>query len=121
MGKIFSAILGVVLIAAGVFLLATGNPIGLNLIFSGVTVLGSALLQPKARPRQASESGVKLGEVPRQAIFGRAATAGSLVDAFNFGGKYGTDWEVLVLALADHKCEELEGFWVNDQYVTYSA
>src|SRR3546814_10137660 len=44
-----------------------------------------------------------------------------LVDAFNYGGKYGTDWEVLVLALADNRCDALEGFYVGDKYVPFAG
>jgi hypothetical protein len=71
--------------------------------------------------RQAAETRVQLGEGPRKAIVGRAATAGTLSDAFNFGGQYGTDWEVLDLILADHRCDALEGFFVNDKYMPFAG
>lgn len=116
MGRVVRAVAGIALIAVGI---ATGN---VSLIISGVTLTAGAILQPSLkRKRQASASDVQLGEVPREAIVGRAVTAGSLVDAFNYGGKYGTDWEVLVLALADHRCDGLEGFFVNDAYVAFAA
>ena len=101
---------------------ALGGPIGAAIgSFIGAAI-GTALLPPSAgRKRQASATEVQLGEVPREAIVGRAVTAGSLVDVFNYGGKYGTDWEVLVLALADHRCDALEGFYVNDGYVAFGA
>ncbi|MCX9146627.1 phage tail protein [Erythrobacter sp. WG] len=85
--------------------------------------IGAALLPVggSAGRRSAAAAGLQLGEQPRQAIFGRSATAGSLVDAFNYGGKYGTDWEVLVIALADHRCDALEGFFVDDTYVAYTG
>lgn len=85
-------------------------------------MLNSALMGGKGgQARQASIATLSLGEVPREAIFGRSLTGGSLVDAFNYGGKYGTDWEVMVVALADHKCAGLVGFYVNDAYVAYSG
>lgn len=90
-------------------------------LISTAAAIGASLLMPKGAKRRASEASLSLGEVPRQAIVGRAATAGSLVDAFNYGGKYGTDWEVLVIALADHRCDALEGFYVNDVYVPYAG
>jgi hypothetical protein len=43
------------------------------------------------------------------------------VDAGNYGGKYGTDHEVVIFALADHECEGLEEFYVNDLKITYTG
>lgn len=117
MSKVVKIIVGAALVVAGA---VTGN---FQLIMMGVSMVGGALLQPKMgnKKRAASSAQVQIGEVPREAIVGTAATAGSLVDAFNYGGKYGTDWEVLVIALADHRCAGLEGFYVNDVYVAYGA
>jgi hypothetical protein len=64
---------------------------------------------------------MQLGEQPRSAMFGEAFTAGSLVDGFNYGGKYGTDWECLLIRLADHKCEGLTSFYVNDELIPTPA
>ncbi|MES3152948.1 phage tail protein [Sphingomonas faeni] len=85
--------------------------------------IGSAFIGSKgnSEARQASETALQIGEVARRAMFGEGATAGSLADAFNYGGKYGTDWEVLVVVLADHLCEALLGFYVNDTYVAYAG
>ena len=83
--------------------------------------IASALFAGGMKQRQSTATTVQIGEVPRGGIFGEAATAGSLVDAFNYGGKYGTDWTVVVLALADHRCDDLVGFYVNDDYVTYTT
>lgn len=102
----------------------TGN---VALIVSGALMIASnaasLLLAPKApsNSRQASALTLKLGEVPRSALFGESAEAGSLVDAFNYGGTYGTDWEVQIRALADHYCESLTGIWVNDKFEAFSA
>lgn len=71
--------------------------------------------------RQAAVTTLQIGEVARQAVFGLGAVAGSLVDAFNYGGKYGTDWEVMVVAIADHLCDSLVGFYVNDAYVAFGG
>ena len=116
MSKVVKAVVGVALVVAGVL---TGN---FQLIIAGVSLVGGALFSPKGgKPRGAAVTTLQVGEVPRQGIVGRAATAGSLVDAFNYGGKYGTDWEVLVIALADHRCDALEGFYVNDTYVNFAG
>ena len=91
---------------------------------AAIASVGASLLAPKgigAQDRQAAAQVLQIGEVARQAMLGRACTAGSLVDAFNFGGTYQTDWEVLVIALADHRCDALEGFYVNDTYVPFAG
>jgi hypothetical protein len=116
MGRVVRAVIGAALIVVGA---VTGN---FQLIFAGATVLGGALLGPKGSGRRAATAAqVQLGEQPRQAIFGRFSSGGSLVDAFNYGGRYGTDWEVLVLALADHRCDALEGFYVDDTFHAFVA
>lgn len=115
MSKVVRIVVGAVLTVAGVL---TGN---FALALAGAQILTSGLFGPKAPKRAAAAATLQLGEQPRQAVLGRAATAGSLVDAFNYGGKYGTDWEVLVIALADHRCDALEGFFVDDTYVTFTG
>lgn len=117
MAKVVGVVVGAAMVAYGA---ATGN---LFMVFQGATMVGGALMTPKIKKqaRQAAETTIQVGEVPRAAIFGEAATGGSLVDAFNYGGKYGTDWEVLILALADHRCEALSGFYVNDKYVPFTG
>jgi hypothetical protein len=79
------------------------------------------LTAPKQPARQASEMTIALGEQPRCAQFGETFTPGTLVDGFDYGGKYGTDWEVLIIRLADHKCEGLSYFFVNDEKVIYTG
>jgi hypothetical protein len=119
MSKFSGFIVGALTVAVGIL---TGNPL---LIIQGATLIvtqGVVLLTAnKAPARQASEMTIQLGEQPRSAFFGEGFTAGSLVDAFNYGGKYGTDWECLVIRLADHKCDSLTGFYVNDTYVPYTG
>lgn len=89
--------------------------------FVNQALLASSAKGPAMADRQASATTVRIGEQSREAWFGRCAGAGSLLDAFNYGGKYGTDWEVAVFALADHRCDALEGFWVNDAYVAFAG
>ncbi|WP_181242659.1 phage tail protein [Caulobacter vibrioides] len=74
-----------------------------------------------ARDRQASVQQLSVGEVPREAIVGEAGTGGSLVDAYWFGGANGTDWNVLVIAVADHRCHSLVGFYEGDNYRAFSG
>jgi len=108
--KLISVLIGSIKVTASFKLIAT------------VALVGFSLLNKPGRPRRdALAATLQTGEVARQGVFGRAAVAGSLVDAFNFGGKYGTDWEVLVIALADHRCDALEGFFVDDAFHTFTG
>ena len=91
------------------------------LIPAGISTIASALLQPSLKARQNTGTTVQIGEVARSGMFGEGATAGSLVDAFNWGGKYGTDWTVLIIALADHECAALKGFYVYNEYVEFAG
>lgn len=113
--------LGASLIGAAIGF-AIGGPLGAA-IGSALFSVGAGLIlgKPGGPRRSASAAQLQLGEQPRQAILGRAAVGGSLVDAFNYGGRYGTDWEVLVIALADHRCDALEGFFVDDTYVAFAG
>lgn len=119
MSRVAGFVIGAVLIAVGI---ATGNP---YLIIQGaamvVTQAVVLLTAPKTPARQASEMSIQLGEQPRSALFGETFTAGSLVDGFNYGGKYETDWEVLIIRLADHKCHSLVSFYVNDELHEFTS
>jgi hypothetical protein len=125
MSKVAGFIIGGLEVIAGVVLVATGvgGPLGVELIVQGSLMIASQaivdLTMPKTPAREASEMTLALGEQPRSAFFGEGFTAGSLVDGFDYGGKYGTDWEVLIIRLADHKCEGLTGFYVNDDWNDY--
>ena len=114
MSKAIRIVTGAAMVVAGV---VTGNP---GLILQGAMMVGSALITPKNK-RQAVELTLGLGEQPRRAMFGEGATAGDMLDCWNYGGKYGTDWEVLVIALADHRCHSLTGVYVNDKYLPFTA
>jgi hypothetical protein len=115
--KVVGFIIGVALIAVGIY---TGN-VGLIIQGSAMIITQAVvdLTMPKTPARQASEMTLQLGEQPRSMFVGEGFTAGSLVDGFNYGGKYGTDWECLAIRLADHKCFELVGFYVNDEFNAY--
>ncbi|AHE55917.1 phage tail protein [Sphingomonas sanxanigenens] len=119
MGKVVRAIAGAAIAGIGVII---GNPqlalAGGNLFWTSVAAIA---LSPGQKAPRAQPTTAQIGEVARSGIFGKAAVAGSLVDAYNHGGKYGTDWTVLIIALADHRCEALEGFYVNDQYVAFAG
>jgi hypothetical protein len=108
----------VVAATAGAFLINTAIAYALT----GVT---NKLLAPKAarsnQERQAAVLSLSVGESPREAVFGRAVTGGTLLDAFNFGGTNKTDWEVLVIKVADHLCDGLEGFYIGDTFYAFSA
>lgn len=114
------------------------SSIGAAVAAFGATTLGATILQtasvfalnaaisaftpkPKAQvaERQASVLELSLGEVPREAVFGRAMLGGSLIDAFNYGED--NTWEALVIALADHEIDGLEGFYVNDKYYSFTG
>lgn len=115
MGKVVTAITGAVMIGVGI---ATGN---FALIAQGIMTVAAVLLAPSMKARTANKNTLQIGEVAREGMFGEGSTGGSLVDTFNYGGKYGTEWTVMVVALADHLCEGLTGFYVNDRYVPFTG
>lgn len=78
------------------------------------------LSKQSIQERQASVTQLSLGEVPREAILGMACTGGSLLDAFNFGGKYGTDTVTRVIALADHLLDGIVGYFVDDVFYNWT-
>lgn len=104
--------------AAGNLILAIPGFILKTALFAGV----SKLLQPKmpaqaVQEAQADVVTLNLGETPREALFGRVATGGGLLDCYNHGTD--NEFEVLVIALADHQIDALEGMVVNDQYQAF--
>lgn len=115
MSKTVRIIAGALLVVAGIL---TGN---VTLILAGTGLIVGAIFEPKGPARNAAEMAIQLGEQPRCALMGTVATPGSLVDGFNFGGKYGTKFEVLIIRLADHKCEEFVGAFVNDEWIEYTG
>lgn len=88
-----------------------------------LTKAGQALGMGKAQiaERQAQVTSLSLGETPRELIIGLACTGGTLVDAFNFGGKYGTDTTTRCIALCDHVVDALVGYYVDDRYYPFTA
>lgn len=79
------------------------------------------LSKQSMQERQASVTQLSLGEVPREVVFGLACTGGSLLDAFNFGGKYGTDTVTRVIELADHLLDGIVGYYVDDVYCAWTG
>ena len=135
MSKTVGKILAVAAIVVGVIAAVPtfGASLGLSaaaasLIGVGIaaaTFVNSSILASKAKgqlqARQASVVALQFGEVAREGLIGQMLTGGSLVDAFNWGGKDGTDWECRVIALVDHFCDGLPGFYVNDLYVPFTG
>lgn len=125
MSKVLKVVAVVASIAATIGSMGAFGGVALAIVsgVAAVATIGAALLQkrPEGSERQAQEISLSLGEQPRTVLFGEAVTGGGLLDAFNYGGKYGTDWEMLVVALADHECESLEGIYVNNDFVPYAA
>ena len=115
-------------VAAAVAAVFTGGSIVAavgNFLVSAAVGWALSKLSPSraasARDRQASVSTLSVGEVPREMIVGEAGTGGSLVDGYYFGGPNGTDWNALVIAVADHRCHSLTGFWVQDTFVAFAG
>lgn len=119
MSKIIGFVVGAIEVGIGIY---TGN---LALIVQGtLTIIAQAAVDLTATgtpARQASETQIQLGEQPRSMFLGEGWTAGSLVDGFDFGGKYGTDWEVLIIRLADEPCEALTQYQVDDTFYDYAG
>jgi hypothetical protein len=115
MSRTVRIIAGIALVVAGA---VTGN---LQLVLVGASLTATSIAQPKATKREAAATSLQLGELPRQAVLGRAMVAGSLLTGFNYGGKYQTDWEVLAIALADHRCSALVGLYIGDAYVPFAG
>ncbi len=117
---VFSAV-GGLFGAAGAFG-AIGTVVGRALLQVGLSLAFNALFAPKRQSvaqRQASVLELSLGEVAREAIFGRDATGGSLANIWNDGAN--NEYETFVAILADHECDALEGYDVGDKSYTFTA
>lgn len=79
------------------------------------------LVKSSVSERQASVVTLSLGEVPREAVVGLACTGGSLVNAWNHDGKYGTDYTTRRIALGDHVLDALVGYYVDDVYYPFAG
>ncbi|MDR6128783.1 hypothetical protein QE361_003203 [Sphingomonas sp. SORGH_AS802] len=125
LGTILTVVAIGVAIASGVGALAAGTAALISAGIAAAQFVNSAVLASRAKDalqkRQASVAALQLGEVAREGIFGEVLTGGSLVDAFNWGGQWGTDWECRIIALADHLCDGLTGFYVNDVFEKYTG
>lgn len=113
---------GIAAFKAGTMAAAVASFVVRSAIYSfaswGMSRISRALSRGRggSQERQATVTTLSIGEVPRELVVGRAVTAGSLIDAFNFGGRHGTDTVVRVIALADHEITQLEGVFVDDAY-----
>lgn len=74
-----------------------------------------------SQERQASVISLSFGEVPREVLLGHTITGGSLVDGFNHGGQYGTDFVTLCIALADHPTGEPLAYWVGENRFLFTG
>jgi len=112
--------------AVGGAVLATASFIANSALYAAgawaVSKAASALGLTKqaAQQRQASVTTLTLGESPREMLIGQACVAGTLVDAFNFGGKYGTDKVTRCIALVDHAVDSIVGYYVDDVYYPWT-
>lgn len=107
--------------SVGNFLVAYGGMIYSTAASWAMSKLSAPKGSTASQERQAAVTTLSVGEVPREMIVGEAGTGGSLVDGYNYGGEHGTDWNLLVVALADHPCHALSGFYVGDTYVAFSG
>lgn len=111
------------IVAAGTFLV-TGSFQAAQAAFA-ITSMAVSVLDPPKKPgaaeRQASVTTLSLGEQPRELLVGETCTAGTLVDAFNFGGKYGTDTVTRCIAVADHAIDGVVGYYIGDQYYPWTT
>lgn len=113
--------IGAALTAIGGFTVL-GINVGRLLLQVGLNLAISALFAPKkasVADRQGSILELRLGETPRMAIYGRVATGGALMNAWNDGPD--NDYETVLIRLADHECDAIEGFILGDKYYPLTA
>lgn len=95
--------------------------VGKMLVDFAISMVISTIFQTLFKPknanvaqRQASILDLTLGEHPREAIFGRASTGGSLDNVWNDGTD--SEFENFIIRIADHECDAIEGFYLADKY-----
>ncbi len=92
-------------------------------ITTAVSMAVTALFAPKVKDAvaaaQADVTQMQIGETAARACFGRVRTGGALTDAFNWGAS--NEWEALVVTLASHEIDALEGYWVGDVYYPFTV
>lgn len=108
-------------IAVATFIVNTAVYIGTSLGLSAVTAALSGKNKAGISERQASVTNLSLGELPRELLVGETCTGGTLVDAFNFGGKYGTDIVTRCVAVADHAIDSVVGYYVDDKFYPWTV
>lgn len=102
--------------AAAVFI----NTLTATLAVNALTRVLGLNKQPIAE-RQASVTTLSMGEGPREALFGVVCTGGWLIDGFNHGGKYKTDWATRCVGVADHFCDGVAGYYVDGVYYAWTG
>lgn len=111
--------LGLTGTAAAVATFVINGAFGTAFSWAAGKLLGKS--KGSVQERQASVTTLSLGEVPREVLIGEAVTGGSLIDAFNHGGRYGTDYVTRCIALTDHVVDALVGYYIDDQYFAFTA
>lgn len=110
----FAGFQGLTWAAAGRWLLRTALYYGISKLFGGKQKGANSVAD-----RQASVLQLGIGEVPRECCLGRDATAGSYVDGFNWGEA--NQFETVTIALFDHPCKGLVGFWIADSFYEFAG
>ena len=101
-------------IAVATFIVNTAVTAAASFGLNKVSAALSGKNKQGIQERQASVTSLSVGEVPREMVAGVCVTGGSMVDAFNHGGQYGTDYVSMCIALADHAVESLYEIIVDD-------
>lgn len=107
-------------IAVATFIVNTAIYAATSLGITAVTSALSGKNKAGIAERQASVTSLSLGELPRELLVGEVCTAGTLVDVFNYGGKYSTDWVTRCVAVADHAIDSIVGYYVDDQFYPWT-
>ena len=96
------------------FLTALATSAATTAVGFGVTKLSAALRGRGPGQRIALEYDTA---APRQMVVGETVVSGTLVKGFTSGED--NRWWVEIIALADHKCDRLVGYWVGDEYYSH--
>ena len=96
------------------FLTTLATSVATTAVGFGVTKLSAALRGKGPGQRIALEYDTA---APRQMVVGETVVSGTLVKGFTSGED--NRWWVEIIALADHKCDRLVGYWVGDEYYSH--
>jgi hypothetical protein len=104
---------------------AIAHPIAFAVLRTLGTYVAMRALSPKPK---SSANGAWRGDnlqlqvsatIPRGGALGKCGVAGSLVTFQSWGTN--NEYGIILIALADHKCEDLVGAWWNGKRVTFDA